>query len=193
MEFAAIRAYAVAKMETNEGIMAKSATTVTATSADSATKKTAARSTKAATTPAATTTAGSRSRKAATAPSAEAAIAAAAQVDPVLVTEAKIAPAGTEMKKRELVDRIATHGGLKKKQVKPVVDAMLAVLGEMLAEGREMNLPPMGKMKVNRQKSVAGGQVILIRLRTGTGAATAAGTAEIAAETAAETLAEPAE
>lgn len=82
---------------------------------------------------------------------------------------------------------------------------MLAVLAQALTDGQELNLPPLGKMKVNRQKTTSGGQIILIKLRTGTGTGTgaaksAAGSetaanngAEIAAETDDEVLAEPAE
>lgn len=149
--------------------------------------------------------AGTTSRKAATAPDAAAAIAAAPHVEPVVVTETRGGGSGTEMKKRDLVDRVAAHGKLKKSQVKPVVDAMLAVLAQALTDGQELNLPPLGKMKVNRQKTTSGGQIILIKLRTGTGTGTgasksAAGSetaansgAEIAAETDDEVLAEPAE
>jgi DNA-binding protein HU-alpha len=149
--------------------------------------------------------AGTTSRKAATAPDAAAAIAAAPHVEPVVVTETRGGGSGTEMKKRDLVDRVAAHGKLKKSQVKPVVDAMLAVLAQALTDGQELNLPPLGKMKVNRQKTTSGGQIILIKLRTGTGTGTgasksAAGSktaadtgAEIALETDDEVLAEPAE
>jgi DNA-binding protein HU-alpha len=182
------------KWKQKEQIMAKTPTTETKTPAKPAARKTTARSAKPAGAPAARATP-PRSRKAATAPAAAEAIAAAPSVEPVLVTESRGAT-GSEMKKRELVDRVAKHGDLKKKQVKPVVDAMLAVLGEVLGEGRELNLPPMGKMKVNRQKTISGGQIILIKLRTGTAGGAAAagdGDAEIAPETVAEALAEPAE
>lgn len=174
--------------------MAKIPTTDAKAPAKTTARKAPARGTKAATSAAPRANV-ARARKAATAPAAAEAIAAAPGVEPVVVTETR-GPVGTEMKKRELVDRVAAHGNLKKKQVKPVVDAMLAVLGEVLGEGRELNLPPMGKMKVNRQKMISGGQIILIKLRTGTGigaAAAGADDAEIALETGSEALAEPAE
>ncbi len=176
----------------SEHIMAKPTTTDPKTPAKPAARKSSSAAPK---TSAPRRAAPARATKAATAPSADAAIAAAAAVEPVVVTETRPAT-GNELKKRELVDLVAKHGDLKKKQVKPVVDALLAVLGDVLAEGREMNLPPLGKMKVNRQKTISGGQIILIKLRTGSSAtakAAATDAAEIAAQTSDEALAEPAE
>lgn len=104
-------------------------------------------------------------KKAPAAPAAEDAIAAAPSVTPV-VSEFTTSVSGGELKKRALVDRVAKHGDLKKKNVKPVVDAVLAVLAEALANGEDLNLPPLGKVKVNKQKSVSGGQVLMLKLRT---------------------------
>jgi hypothetical protein len=42
---------------------------------------------------------------------------------------------------------------------------MLAVLGQTLAEGREINLQPLGKIKINRAKEVQGGTVIVAKIR----------------------------
>ena len=69
------------------------------------------------------------------------------------------------MRKSELVDLIVTRSGLKKKDVKPVLEATLAVMGEVLADGREMNLPPFAKLKVQKQKMVNGSQVTIAKLR----------------------------
>lgn len=176
-------------MEQIECIMAKPAKTDTKDTAKKSTPRT--KPVPLATTaavPSAPNTEPSRRRKAATAPAAADAIAAAPGIDPVLVTESRGPSNAAEMKKRELVDRVVKHGNLKKNEVKPVVDAVLAVLGEVLAEGRELNLPPMGKLKVKGLKTTAGGQVIRIKLRTGTAAG-----AENAAKTGDEALAEPAE
>lgn len=104
-------------------------------------------------------------KKAPIAPAAEDAIAAAASVTPV-VSEFTTSVSGGELKKRILVDRVTKHGDLKKKNVKPVVDAVLAVLAEALANGEDLNLPPLGKVKINKQKSVSGGQVLMLKLRT---------------------------
>ncbi|MCB1363734.1 MAG: HU family DNA-binding protein [Rhodobacteraceae bacterium] len=77
------------------------------------------------------------------------------------------------MKKKELIGLVVERSGAKKKDAKPVVEAMLAVLGESLASGRELNLAPLGKLRINRVEDKANGRVIVCKLRqpkdTGTG------------------------
>ncbi|MFU8776733.1 MAG: HU family DNA-binding protein [Roseovarius sp.] len=81
------------------------------------------------------------------------------------VAEAIPANAGPELKKQELIDKILAKGDIKKKNAKPVVEAMLAVLGEVLAEGREINLPPLGKIKINRVRDMANARIIVAKIR----------------------------
>ncbi|MEN8983771.1 MAG: HU family DNA-binding protein [Planktotalea arctica] len=69
------------------------------------------------------------------------------------------------LKKKELIDTVTERSGIKKKDAKPVIEAMLEVLGETLAEGREMNLQPLGKIKINRTKEVQGGNVLIVKVR----------------------------
>ena len=72
------------------------------------------------------------------------------------------------LKKRELVERVAALSGGKKKSVKEVVEATLAVLGEALEKGEELILPPFGKAKVNRAKDgAAGSKLLTVKLRRG--------------------------
>ena len=98
---------------------------------------------------------------------------AAQIINPVVVTES-LAPdvgsdagsdAGPELKKQELLDKIVTRTEVKKKFAKPVVEAMLEVLGEALAEGRELNLQPLGKVKQNRTKETANARIIIAKIR----------------------------
>lgn len=86
---------------------------------------------------------------------------------PRLVTSTIPAVAGPELKKRELVDRVVTRSGVKKRDAKLVVEAMLALMGEALAEGQELNLQPFGKLKINRVKESANGRILNCRLRQG--------------------------
>jgi nucleoid DNA-binding protein len=53
---------------------------------------------------------------------------------------------GPVMRKKELIDLVVERSGIKKKDAKPVIEAMLSVLGEALSDSRELNLLPMGKM-----------------------------------------------
>ena len=77
------------------------------------------------------------------------------------------APA-TDLKKRELVDAVVARSGIKKKDAKPVVESLLAVLGDALADGRELNLPPFGKLRINRTEEKPGYRVIVCKLRQNT-------------------------
>ena len=77
-------------------------------------------------------------------------------------------PHGAELnavRKKELVDRVVARTGVKKRDAKPVVEALLAELGAALAEGRSLVLPPLGRAHVNRTKDIEDGRVITIRLR----------------------------
>ena len=70
-----------------------------------------------------------------------------------------------EMKKAELVNLIVERTGMKKKDVKPVVEATLGALGEAIARGQELNLQPLGRVKVNNTKELAKSQVHSVRFR----------------------------
>lgn len=84
---------------------------------------------------------------------------------PTVVTTTAPTLSAPEMKKKELIDAVVKRSGIKKKDAKPVVEAMLAVLGEQLGDGRELNLQPLGKVKINRIKHLANGRVVMCKLR----------------------------
>lgn len=75
--------------------------------------------------------------------------------------------AGAEMKKKELIDLVVTRGKIKKKEARQSVDAVLAVLGEALGAGRELNLQPMGRIKITRVKEAGNGSILTCRIRRG--------------------------
>ncbi|MEP3441487.1 MAG: HU family DNA-binding protein [Sulfitobacter sp.] len=77
-----------------------------------------------------------------------------------------LAPVVTdELRKKELFELVVERSGMKKKDVKPVVEAMLAVLGDALSEQREMDLPPLGKLKIQRGKELSDGRALVLKLR----------------------------
>lgn len=80
------------------------------------------------------------------------------------------------MKKPELFDAIVARNNLKKRDVKPAVEAALSVIAEALRDGSELNLPPLGKLRVVRTRELESGAAVLtLKLRTsGPGAAKAA-------------------
>jgi hypothetical protein len=82
-----------------------------------------------------------------------------------VVTEAKAVVTGAELKKKELLDEVVERSGIKKKFAKPVVEAMIDVLGEAISEGREINLQPFGKLKHQRTKDTSNAQIIVAKIR----------------------------
>lgn len=124
--------------------------------ATSTTKSTSTRKTK---TTAPKSTAKSAASKASTA-------AAAPKPAPAVVTDSpKPVVVGPMMRKPELINAVVEKSGMKKKDVKPIIEATLAVLGSALQDARELNLEPMGKIKVTREKKRPVGKVLVARIR----------------------------
>ena len=74
---------------------------------------------------------------------------------------------GDVVKKPEFIDRAVEKSGVKKHDAKPALEAALAVLAEALVKGEELNLPPMGKLRVLKSKDLGeGAQVLTLKLRT---------------------------
>lgn len=89
---------------------------------------------------------------------------AAETIEPKVTTSEPVV-AGPTLKKREFIDRATERSGLKKKDVKPSIEAALAVLAEALEKGEELVLPPLGKIKIVRQKEMPNGKVLTARIR----------------------------
>ena len=82
-------------------------------------------------------------------------------------TPAISVPQGEMLKKAEFIDRAVESGDVKKRDAKPAIEAALAVLSEALMAGEELNLPPMGKMRVVKSKDIGdGARVLTLKLRT---------------------------
>ena len=84
---------------------------------------------------------------------------------PTVVTAAAPVVAGPTVRKKELIDRVVLESGMKKKDVKPVVEATLAVLGQSLSNGEELIAHPFGKLKVNREKVLPNGKMMIVKVR----------------------------
>lgn len=76
---------------------------------------------------------------------------------------------GPVMRKKELIELVVTRSGMKKKDAKPVIEAMLSTLGEALADGRELILPPMGRLMVRKERLVANARIMTVKVRQSTG------------------------
>ena len=85
--------------------------------------------------------------------------------DVSVVKDAPSSAGKAELKKRELMDLVVERSDVKKKYAKPVIEAMMEVLGEALAEERPLNLQPMGRVLPQRVKDVGKHRVIITRIR----------------------------
>jgi hypothetical protein len=73
------------------------------------------------------------------------------------------------VKKKELIERVSEASGIKKGIAKKVIEATLKEMGDIMQEGTEMNLPPLGKLSINRQKEVANAFILIAKLRRAKG------------------------
>lgn len=71
----------------------------------------------------------------------------------------------TVVNKRAFMGRVAEACDLSTAQVRLIVEATLAEMGRAIASGETLALPPFGKARVSRQKTVKGGDVLIVRLR----------------------------
>ncbi|MCR8825588.1 HU family DNA-binding protein [Pseudosulfitobacter koreensis] len=119
--------------------------------------KSAAASAAAATKAAAATTAARTSKPAKTPKPTHAADPTTGGAEPVV--------SGPMMRKKELIDAVVEASGVKKKDAKPVVEAMLEVLGTALSESRELNLHPLGSVKIRRANDMTKARVLTAKIR----------------------------
>ena len=84
-----------------------------------------------------------------------------------IVNPAVSVPQGEMIKKPEFLDRTVERTDVKKREAKPAIEAALAVPAVSLINGEELNLPPMGKLRVVKSKDVGeGAKVLTLKLRT---------------------------
>ena len=93
-------------------------------------------------------------------------VAPSAKTPPVAVVKEVQTPAGASvLKKSELLDKVVQRSQIKKKFAKPVVEAMLDILGGAIAEERALNLQPMGRVMPKRTKDAGKNRVVIARIR----------------------------
>ncbi len=105
-------------------------------------------------------------------PPAETAVKAATKAATKAVTETaaatpanKAVAAAPVLRRKELVARIVASSGMKPNAVKTALDAVLEEIGKAVAAGEALNIPPLGKLTVNRSKVVGDRQVMICKLR----------------------------
>lgn len=106
------------------------------------------------------------SEKKTTKPAKAAAVKPAAKPAPKEAEAAAPALAVGTVKLKDLVDGVAAATGGKKPEVRKTVEATLAALGEALATGKALTVPPLGKLRVVKNKGAA----LTLKLRIAEGA-----------------------
>jgi len=89
----------------------------------------------------------------------------ATPVAATVVAAARPAVGTPTLKRNELYERVVQECGLKRREVKMVSDALLLVLGKALANGEDLQLPPLGKVKVNREKLTGKNRILICKIR----------------------------
>lgn len=120
---------------------------------------------------------------------------AVTQADPGMqdaAVEVEITPS-LQVKKKDLVERVALRSGVKKPVARDLTEAVLAVIGEALDAGETLVVPPLGKVSLARRTERPGGEMLHLRLkRPGPAGAATEGTKKDD-ETGADPLAKPEE
>ncbi|NVO23550.1 HU family DNA-binding protein [Donghicola mangrovi] len=95
----------------------------------------------------------------------------AENIDMTVVSTTEPNVAGPVMKKKDLIEAVGQKVDMKKPDVKNAVEAVLEVLGAAIANGQEVNLPPLGRLVAKRTKTGANATVMTLRLRQAKGVA----------------------
>lgn len=79
------------------------------------------------------------------------------------------AEGGGGFKRRDLFARLVEQGNIKPKLARDVAELVLAEIAAALARGEDVNLPPLGKIKVQKRKMQGTSEVLTLKLRLGGG------------------------
>lgn len=85
--------------------------------------------------------------------------------DAVVVKPSSPVVQNASLRKADLINDVCSRSGMKKKDVKPVVEATLEALGDALAKDQGLNLPPFAKLKIQKVKQLGNARVTIARLR----------------------------
>ena len=103
---------------------------------------------------------------AATAPAAKTTPVKVASASPVVPkTSAQAGQVSSVLKMKDLIDKVVAATGAKKADVRGIIEATLAALGDALSKGNTLNLPPFGRAKVSRAAEAGSGKAMTVKLR----------------------------
>ncbi|WP_340256026.1 HU family DNA-binding protein [Roseobacter sp. HKCC-CH-9208] len=69
------------------------------------------------------------------------------------------------LKRRTLLEAVAMHVGVKRTDAREVMDAVLVEMAEALDQGRDLILPPFGKVMLRKDKDGQDGRPMVARIK----------------------------
>jgi DNA-binding protein HU-alpha len=85
------------------------------------------------------------------------------------VVIARKARTGVQVKKKDFVEKVTAAAGVKKAEARAVVDAALAIIADRVLAGDELNLPPLGKLRLMKEKDTGKARIATLRLQVASG------------------------
>lgn len=78
-----------------------------------------------------------------------------------------VAPASDVIKKGDLLDEVVAVTGVKRSDAKSVTEALFAAIATHLQDGRNLQVPPLGKVRLVNSKDVGqGAKALTVKIRT---------------------------
>jgi nucleoid DNA-binding protein len=81
------------------------------------------------------------------------------------VVSGKAPRSGVQVKKKDFLDQVTAASGANKAEVRGVLDAALTLMAERLKAGDEIALPPLGKLRMVREKDNGKVRIATLRLQ----------------------------
>lgn len=88
-----------------------------------------------------------------------------AEVVPATVAVPEPAASAVTLGRKDLLEQVRLASGAKKKDVRTIVEATLALMGDALSRGEVLHLPPFGVARVTRGLDSGGAKSLVVKLR----------------------------
>ena len=69
-----------------------------------------------------------------------------------------------QLRMRDILERVVDRSGMKKGEARTAIEATMAVIGEAIENGEDIDLPGFGKLKLQREKETQRGKAYVLRL-----------------------------
>lgn len=69
-----------------------------------------------------------------------------------------------QLRMRDILERVVDRSGMKKGEARTAIEATMAVIGEAIENGEDIDLPGFGKLKIQKEKETGKGKAYLLRL-----------------------------